>query len=180
MKLRIVLEAIREEAIIKIFSSLVTAINNLADVIPEDGISKDNIPIIEDLRQEIEIIGNRIERLNIDEITWDSVSSSMIASKNAPGNWREARSFITKGIVKRIISSIDQVIEAPYGKESKKAYMILRQRVVTAQEFLTGAAPVGMAAAAAVDNPPEASDNMDQFIEDQPEKKQEDGEDEKE
>jgi hypothetical protein len=47
------------------------------------------------------------------------------------------------------------VLEEPYGPKSANAVKMLRERILTAQSYLTGVAPVGQAAANAVDDAPD-------------------------
>lgn len=155
MRLYQVLEAISQETVVKIFSQLVTAVNNMSDLVGEDGLSgKEAAQTLSELRVALESINARVSRLTIEGPTWDSVSSSMQFPKDTPKTWGTARALITRRLIPEILASADLVLQQPYGPEAQNAVRMLRERIMNAQAFLTGLAPVGQAAADAVDEQP--------------------------
>lgn len=150
MKLRHLREAVRQESVIKIFSDLVTLLSDLSDLVEGDGMSgEDAREVLSDLLRRTEVTARRIGRLDMDEPTWESLSTSLSLGDHVD-SWRSARAVISKRLLPEIAASARLVMDSS-GQSGLAALRILQERVASTQAALTGAAPIGAAVAASVD-----------------------------
>lgn len=153
MRFTIFKEMVREETVVKLFSRLVTLVSDLYEIVADDRMKGDELrSAFGHINVQIGAMVSRLERLNVPKDLWDGMASGVTAKD--VDSWGEMQSLLTRRILPELSASIELILKMSPGREAENAMKVLKERVIAAQEMLTGLAPVGQAAADNVSQDP--------------------------
>lgn len=141
MRLSDLRESVQEESVLRIFSRLVTVVNNVAELI---GTLKEQDEAHERIGEqvpEVDGIRRRLERLNLTPDQWKNLRPS-ISNVEVGSSWMEFRATLTRRLLPELLQSMKALSESPIQNMDAKI-AIANERVQNLQQVVVGLAPQG-------------------------------------